>query len=166
MAKRPFVTFKVEGLKESIARLEELPKATRRNVTKKVALGMLEPIEGRMVELAPEETGTLVRSIDKSHKARGKKKPRARRKAGQWRVPAASYITAHLGPTGASPNPLFQEFGTVNMPPNAFARPAFDERAGQAIEVAGQLFRVHIGKAIERMEKKAARAKAKAAKVR
>lgn len=150
------VTFKVTGLKEAIAGLDELPKATQRNVRERVGRDMLAPMMATAQALAPQEKGKLVGSITTSKKAVGKVKKKTTRKGGQWRTAGGGESVMHMGP-GLTPNALWQEHGTANMPPNPFMRPAFDQHAQGAIAIAADAFRDHIGKAAAKAAKKKAK---------
>jgi HK97 gp10 family phage protein len=140
-------TVRVEGLKQVEAALGQLGKSTGRNVMRRVAVARLEPMAEEMRRLAPVDQTDLRDSI-----AVSTKRPRRHRKT--------SEVEAYVGP-GQHPQAHLQEFGTVNHPPQPFARPAWDGGKDALLEGIAEDLWSEIGKAAERQAKKAARLAAK-----
>lgn len=151
------IEVKTYGFRElERALVEELPKATARNVLRRTGIKSLKQLEGRAKELAPKDDGTLAESITT--------KPVKAKRASRDRYQSQSGVTIATGPTSrrsdsAGGNAAWQEFGTVNMPANPFMRPAIDSEAGGVIDVVRSELATEIGKAKSRIAKKAAKGK-------
>lgn len=155
-------TVKVEGLKEIDAALGQLGKTTGRNVMRRVAVKRLEPMAEEARRLAPDDPNTggrdLSESIEVSTKLAGYAKRLNKR--------SKSEVEAHMGPAGrggtkAPPQGTFQEFGTVNHPPQPFMRPVWDGGKEALLDGIGDDLWAEINKAAERQAKKTARLAAK-----
>ena len=140
-------TVKVEGLREVNDALGQLPKATGRNVMRRVAVKRLQPIAADMKLNAPVHLSDLRDSITVTTK-----KPKKRRKVAE--------VEAYAGP-GRLPQASLQEFGTVNHGPQAFARPAWDKGKGDLLPGLADDFWDEINKAAARLARKSARLAAK-----
>lgn len=136
-------TVKVEGLKEVNDALGQLPKATGRNVMRRVAIKRLEPIAEEMRSRAPVDDADLKDSITVTTR-----KPRRRRKV--------SEVEAYAGP-GRHPQASLQEFGTAHHGPQPFARPAWDNGKGDLLPGLADDFWEEINKAAQRLARKSAR---------
>jgi HK97 gp10 family phage protein len=145
------VTFDVEGLKECEEALEELSKATQRNVLKRALLAAGAPAAEAAQRLAPRRTGRLASSINVSTQL-SKRQRRIHRK----QSPVEAYIGA-----GPAPHAHLQEFGTAHHAPNPFLRPAIDQTGKKTIEIFQEEIRKETDRAVERARAKAARIKAK-----
>lgn len=111
-------TVKVKGLKEIQAALRELPKATAKNVMRRVLRARAQLIADRAAEMAPVERGDLRDSIAVSSKL-----SRGGRRAAPKLSPTA--IEVFVGPSQI-PHAIWQEFGTEHHAPHPFLRPAWD----------------------------------------
>lgn len=150
------IKLRAEGFRElERALAEDLPRATAKNALNRTAINSMERIRTRMGQLAPRDEGTLAESM-KTERVKAK-----RQRGGRY---ARSTGVAVM--TGPAPerkidqyNASWQEFGTVKMPANSYARPAADGE-GQAVvdEVRDELTR-QIEKAKARIAKKLAKRK-------
>lgn len=140
-------TVSVEGLREVDTALGQLPKATGKNVLRRVALRRLEPVAEAMRVRVPVAKSDLKDSI-----AVTTKNPRRHRKQ--------STVEAHAGP-GRHPQAHLQEFGTVHHGPQAYARPAWDAEKDNLLDGIKDDLWAEIEKAAQRQARKAARLAAK-----
>lgn len=144
-------TFRVEGLSELKAALDELPKATGTNVLKRALLKAAEPIEARAEQLAPRLSGALQRSVTAGTKLSGRQKKQHRKE---------SKVEIFVG-AGALVQAITQEFGTAHHPPQPFLRPAWAANKVKALNSIKELLAEEIEKARARLARKAARLAAK-----
>lgn len=150
---------KVEGLKEVEAALAQLPKATGRNVMRRVAVARLEPMaeDARSRASANNWSGDLADSIEVSTKSAGY----ARRISRNSRSEAEAY----MGPAGrggkAPPQGTQQEFGNQNHGPQPSIRPAWDAGKPDLLPGIAEDLWAEIDKAAERIARKTARLAAK-----
>lgn len=156
-------TVKLAGFRELDRALSELPKATGKNVLRRVAKGALEPMADRAAALAPEETGKLAFSIIVSEKRtrRAKGKSKTRFSGGRFITDASTGIEMAMGPasgTGVLQYATFVEFGTVDTPAHPFMRPAWAAGAEPALDYIKANLGSEIDKAASRLAKKRARA--------
>lgn len=143
-----------DGLEDGLRELTEFSGRTTngKNAVKRGMLKAMKRIEDRARALAPKDDGELAGSITT--------KPVKAKRVSGTRYAKQEGITVRTGPSGrreAGGNAAWQELGTVNMPANAYMRPAADEQ-GQAVidELAGVLTE-EVGKTIARARKKAAK---------
>ena len=141
------LAFRIEGLDDLVQNLGNLPKATGKNVLKRVLMRAAEPLAGTAARLAPYRTGRLSFSISIGTQL-------TRRQ----RVPKRSEVEVYVGPAGgggALAYASFAEFGTAVTPAHPFMRSAWE--ATQSVvfgEIVGQL-QSEVGKAVARAERKA-----------
>lgn len=149
-------TFKVEGLKELDAALAELPRATGKNVLRRVARKSLEPLAADMKARAPDDPKTggmdLKNSIGVGTRLT-KRQAKLHRK--MFRDDKAS-VEAFAG-AGNVPHAHLQEFGAAHHGPQPFARPAYDAWKGTAVPNIATDLAAEIDKAAKRLQRKAAR---------
>lgn len=111
------ITSKLEGLEQTVANLSDLPKATGRNVLRRVLRKNAEPVANLAARIAPHRTGRLAYSITVSTQL-------TRRHRGA----KVSEVEVYIGP-GAGLGTLnyasFDEFGTSDTPAFAFMRGAW-----------------------------------------
>lgn len=155
MARRTVV--KVEGLKAVEAALGDLPKATGKNVLRRVALARLEPMAEEARRRAPEEDSDLKDSIAVSTKSS---------RYAKWKSRKQNTVEAYMGPGGegsghAPPQGSLQEFGTSRHAAQPFMRPAWDGGKADLLDGIADDLWSEINKASARLEKKAARFAAK-----
>jgi HK97 gp10 family phage protein len=141
---------KVEGLKEVQAALHELPKATAKNVIRRVLKSRGEPIADAARSRVPVDQGDLKRSIAVSTKL-------TRRQRGKHKKFGPNDVEVFVGP-GAHPQAHMQEFGTSKEPAQPFMRPAWDQTRMDVLDgIAADLW-TEIEKAVARRARKAAKA--------
>lgn len=146
------IKVKVTGLREVEKALANLPKATAKNVVRRVLKTRAQPIAEAARNLAPVDEGDLQKSITV-----GTKLSKAQRGKHRKRTPGTVEMFIGAGP---NPQAHLQEFGTKDMPPQPFMRPAWD--GGKETLLAGikdDLW-TEIEKAVGRLAKKAAKAAA------
>ncbi len=177
-------TIKIEGLKELDRALGELTKATARNVLKRVLVKAGEPIAQAARNLAPVDSGELRDSIQVSSRIKntiGAAEFAAVLRAGGTRQEAGaalraarrssgpgSFAEVHVGPAQAKTKAdaikrIVQEFGSINNPAQPYMRPAWAQEQNHALDIVKAELGGEIIKTAKRI---AARAAAKAAKVK
>lgn len=156
---------KLEGFRELDRALARLPKATGKNVLRRIARGALEPMAAAAQSHAPRgPTGNLHVGIAVSQKRtkRSKTQAVAMRKSGKWRSDPSTGIEMAMGPTsrmGVLGYASFVEFGTVDTAPQPYMRPAWDGGAMNALEYIKANLKGAIDKAAARLAKKRLKAK-------
>ena len=140
------MTFKVDGLKELQTALQELPKATGRNVMQRTLIKAAKPIETAAIAKVPVATGNLKKSITTSTRLT------KRQRSAQ---PKRSLVEVYVGSSSIG---TLVEFGTSDTPPQPFLRPAWDGNKEQALKIIKDEMGNEIAKAAARLAKKAARA--------
>ena len=151
-------TFKVEGLSELKNALLELPKATGKNVMRRVLKQRAQPIADSASSAAPankqgEDDNIILRdSISVSTKL----SKRQRRDAKDTK----SYTEVYVGPSAKAFYAFMQEFGTSKFKPQPFMRPAWDSNKLTVLAGIKDDLWAEIKKASERLARKAAKAKA------
>lgn len=168
------MTMKVEGLKELDKALAELPKATARNVLVRALKKAAEPMRAAAAAKAPVLTGKLRDSVvfttkkPKYHDMgsvayyfamRGgasKDEAAAAMRGARQQYPNA-FAEVFMGPTRRKVG-YWQEFGTVNMSPNPFMRPAWDAHKRKTVDVFSAILEAEIDKSAKRLAKKRAKA--------
>ena len=141
---------RVTGFRELDRALGELPKATAKNVLKRVGKAALEPMAAAAEQLAPKRLGKLALSVDVSDKrTRRAKRP----------IPPGTVVIV-MGPgsgTGTLQYATHVEFGTVDTAPRPFMRPAWDGGQQRLLKDVIDGLTVEIGRAGARAARKAAR---------
>ena len=146
------VTVKIAGLRDLEKSLFGLPKATQKNVVRRVLKKAGEPIRDDARSDAPVARGILKRSIAVSTKlskrqARINRGSAAKKKGSiQVFIGAGNYPYAHM-----------QEFGTDNLPRQAFLGPAFDQNKTRVLTKIIKDMQIEIDKAAKRLAKKQAK---------
>ncbi len=145
------VTVKVDGLAELQTALRQLPDTTAKNVLRRVAKQVLEPIAQSAAQKAPVDDGVLRSAIHVGSKLSRKQKSR-HRKMGvddvEMFAGSAPLPQAHL-----------QEFGTIHSPAQPFMRPAWDTGKEAMLNQIKDLLWFEIEKAAARAARKAAKGK-------
>ncbi|WP_226578887.1 HK97-gp10 family putative phage morphogenesis protein [Acuticoccus sediminis] len=144
---------RIEGLRELEKALAELPKATGKNVLRRVLKKRAEPIAINMVSLAPVRSGALGRSVD--HGPIGRLSRRQKAMHRKWGSSTA--VEWFIG-AGTNPQSITQEFGTFKEPAQPFARPAWDAGKMQMLGGIKDDLWMEIQKSAERLARKRARA--------
>jgi HK97 gp10 family phage protein len=143
---------KVEGLRQIETALHELPKATAKNVMRRVLREKAQPIADTATALAPVLSGDLKESVAVSTKL-SKRARRGHRKL------SPNAVEVFVGPF-AAPRSIAQEFGTIDHAPQPFMRPAWDKHQDSVLEGIGEAMWAEIKKAAARQARKAAKAAA------
>jgi HK97 gp10 family phage protein len=144
--------FKVEGLRELEAALANLPKATGKNVLRRVLKKAAAPVESDAAAGAPQFAGLLASDVKTGTRL-------TRRQAGMVRREGKSDAEIHVGVS--DPAGVQQEFGNENHGPQPFLRPAWDANKDAALRTIGDDLGSEIEKAAARLARKAARKAAK-----
>jgi len=145
------MSFKLEGLSDLVAGLEELTKATATNVQKRALKEAAAPMEAYAKMKAPVRTGFLRESINISSKLSARQRSQS---------PKAAKVEIYVGPP-SMPRGIVAEFGSVKQAPHPFMRPAWDANKRGALETIKDILKDEIEKARQRAARKAARLLAK-----
>lgn len=142
--------FKIDGLRETEAALAELPKATGKNVLRRVLKAAAAPIESAAQSMAPHLTGTLERKIVTG--------TRLTRRQAQMVRKADSKSSAEIHVGTADPAGIQTEFGNVHQAAEPWLRPAWDENKDGALNTIATDLGTEVEKAAIRLARKSARA--------
>ena len=155
------MTFKirVEGLRECEAALAELPKATGRNVLRRIGRGSLEPMRNHAASIAPDNPETGAPDLRTSLATVEQRTAKARFRKGQFRSARSTGVAFRMGVPRRVFYGLFQEYGTVKMAANPFMRPANDAGAQAVVDYIADNLKAEIGKATARLARKRAKAR-------
>lgn len=162
------IVLKVEGLRELQAALEELPKATSRNVVRRALMNALKPMEAQAEALAPSLTGQLRSTIETSAKLSRRQKAQHAADIGAKTVKTAegyrstpqTTVFMFMGPASSAKS-IVQEFGSVHQSPQPYMRPTWDSGAMAALKSIKDEFATELEKARARLARKAAKLAAK-----
>lgn len=138
--------YHIEGLKELDKALEELPKATAKNVLLRTLKIEGEPIRQTASELAPDDPKTSGKDLHSSIVTATT--PSRNRD---------SDVEVSIGPSRKTFWGLFQEFGTSHSGAQPFMRPAFDSKVMQVLSGIRDRLADEIEKARKRLARKAER---------
>lgn len=145
-------TVKIEGLKELDKALGELPRATGKNVLRRVIRDAAEPMAQAARAAAPWDEGHLRESIDVGSRL-------SRRQAGMHRKMFASdraSVEMFVGP-GPHPQGHLREFGGDGNRPHPYMRPAWDAHKRPVLDAIANSLWYEIDKAAQRLARKQAR---------
>ncbi|MDX1127452.1 HK97 gp10 family phage protein [Sinorhizobium medicae] len=147
---------RVEGLRELDRALSELPKATAKSVLRRTLLKAGGPLADEMRNLAPDDPSTSGGDL-KSSIAVGTKLSRRQAKLHRREFKNdKAFAEVFVGP-GPDPAAWNQEFGNINHGPQSFARPAWDGKQREVLDVIKIETWNEIEKAAQRLARKAAR---------
>lgn len=157
-------SFKVSGFKElEQALVQELPKATAKNVLWRTAEGAMKRIETRMSQMAPVDPqdrdgdGNHLRDTMKTERIK------ATRQRGSVKFDPRSGVAVRTGPAPvgkrARANAGWQEFGTVKQAAQSYARPAADSESENVIDDVRDQLAAQIEKAKARIARRALKGK-------
>ncbi|KFB10335.1 HK97-gp10 family putative phage morphogenesis protein [Nitratireductor basaltis] len=147
----------VDGLRELEKALEELPKATGKNVLRRVLRKAAEPIADDMRAKAPDDPvtqGNDLRSSIGIGTKLGKRQGKLHRKMFKNDKAAVEMFVG----AGVIPHSHLQEFGSTIHGPQPFARPAWDANKNHALNIVAKELGTEITKAAERLARKQAKA--------
>lgn len=146
-------SFKIEGLAELDAALEELPKATARNVLLRTLKEQGKPIRDDGERNAPRLKGGLKQSYTVSTKLSRRQKSLNKKE---------SMVEVYIGP-GPAPKGVQTEFGNAHQAAHPHLRPAFDGNVMKVLAGIRNSLADQVEKARARLAKKAERLAAKIA---
>jgi HK97 gp10 family phage protein len=146
-------TFKIEGLADLDEALDELPKATARNVLLRTLKEQGAPIRDDGERNAPRLSGGLKQSYTVSTKLSGRQKKMNRKQ---------SDVEVYIGP-GPAPKGVQTEFGNAHQAAHPHLRPAFDGNVRKVLAGIAKSLTAEIEKARARLARKAERDAAKMA---
>jgi hypothetical protein len=141
---------RVAGLQELDRALGELPKATGKNVLRRVLLKRAQPIADNYRAGVDVQQGHLRQSIGASTKLTSRQASKARRLG-------KSTVEVYAG-AGPDPAAHLEEFGSVHNAPNGALRRAWDGGRMAALEGLKDDLGAEVGKAAARLAKKRAKA--------
>lgn len=158
----------IEGLRELDRALGDLPKATAKNVLKRVLLKRAKPLEDAARANAPVDIGHLAASAAATTRLsrrqarlhRRESGGGARRTAEGWRSDPKGDVFVFVG-FPSSPKSIVQEFGSIDQSPQPFMRPAWDAEQRGILEGLKTDLWTEIDKAAKRLARKQARLAAK-----
>lgn len=145
------VTVKLEGFRELDAALGKLPKATAKNVLRRVLKKAAQPVDVDASSAAPVNTGKLQVSV-----ITGTQLTRSQRR-GATLATSNYYAEIHVGTSLG--RGMFQEFGTFKDAPQPWFRPAWEANKDTALNI----IKVELGGEIEKAAKRYAKKLAKGA---
>jgi HK97 gp10 family phage protein len=144
-------TIRVDGLKELDEALQELPKATARNVLLRTLKEQGEPIRADGERNAPKDKGGLKQSYTVGTKLSRRQKSQNKKE---------SMVEVYIGP-GPAAKGVQTEFGNAHQAAQPHLRPAFDGNVQRVLAGIRDDLAAQIEKARERLARKAARVLAK-----
>ncbi len=145
------MTVKLEGFRELDRALGRLPKATAKNVLRRVLKKAAQPVDDAASAAAPVNTGVLERSV-----ITGSQLTRSQRR-GAVLSTSNYYAEIHIGTSLG--RGMFQEFGTFKDAAQPWFRPAWEANKDAALTV----IKVELGGEIEKAAKRYAKKLAKGA---
>lgn len=146
----PVITARLEGLEQTVANLNELPKATGRNVLRRVLKKNAEPVADLAAQLAPSRTGRLSYSISVSFTLTRRHRRDKVNEAEVYIGPASGLGTLNYA--------SFDEFGTIDTPAFAFMRGAWSAKQDETLSGITSDLKTEVERAAARNARKLARA--------
>lgn len=143
---------KIEGLRELEVALRELPKATGKNVLRRVLREIAEPIAAEAAASADTVSGDLARSFGVGTKLSPNQSKKHRKMFKDDRAAVEMFVGA-----GALPQAHLEEFGSINNSPTPMLRPAWDSHSGSMLVNVSKKLWTEIDKAAARYAKKMAK---------
>lgn len=142
------VTYKIEGLRETERALAELPKATAKNVGRRVLKAAAQPILDDFQERAPRLTGHMVETAGIS--TRLSRRQKAQHRAADDRDHVEMFV-------GAGPNPqaVQQEFGNEHHAAQPSLTPAWEANKRRSLDIVKDRLWAEIEKAAKRLARRA-----------
>lgn len=147
-------TVKIKGLRELEAALSELPKATQKNVLKRVMMPAADVVDEAASGNAPEDTGKLERDVHVGTKlTRRQHTGGAQRQAdGSFGSAAKNYVEVHIGTSLA--RGMFTEFGTFKDAAQMWFTRAWAGTQAPALEIISAKLAGEIEKAANKLRAK------------
>jgi HK97 gp10 family phage protein len=153
-------TVSISGLRELDAALGELPKATGRAVLRRIGIRAFAPVIATAKQLVPVDKGELRDSLKVATKLSRRQQQKHARAVAEGKASVMLYAGAT-----SLPHAHLVEYGTANMPPQPFMRPAWDQEKDGVLATIKAELGGEIEKAARRLAVRAARRTAKAAAV-
>lgn len=148
----------VTGLKETVAALQELPRATARNVLRRALMKRAEPLVSLMRSYAPDDPSTSGKHDLRTNIAVGQRlSPRQARLHRRETKDEKQFAEVFVGVTTMARQGLLMEFGTEHSAPQPFVRPGWDQGAGDVLQGLSSDIWQEIDKAARRRAVKLAR---------
>lgn len=144
----------IEGLRELDRALGELPKATAKNVLRRVGRKALEPVARDAEARAPVLSGQLKIEIGVGTRLTRRQAAlhrRATRGAGK------AFVEVFAGVGRSVPQGHLREFGGDGAPPHPYMRPSWDANKMRVLESIKDDLAEEIRKAAERLARRRAR---------
>ena len=146
-------TVKIDGLKGLERALSELPRATGKNVLRRVLKARGQPIADAAAGAATRRSGALAESFAVSTQLSPRQKGQHRKMFANDKAAVEMFVGA-----GPLPQAHLEEFGSVNNDPQPMLRPAWDEGQAALLEGISDDLWKEIDKAASRLAKKLAKA--------
>ena len=150
-------TVKIEGLRELEVALAELPKATGKNVLRRVLRKRAQPIADVARSMAPDDPATGGNDLRSSIGVGTRLSPRQRALHRKAVKDDRAFAEMFVG-AGPLPHSHMQEFGTVHHGPQPFMRPAWDGGKAATLDGIADDLWSEIDKSARRLAKKRAKA--------
>jgi HK97 gp10 family phage protein len=156
---------RIEGLRELEAALADLPKATGKNVLRRVLKKAAAPIENAAASAAPVRTGVLQFNVAASFQLNANQK-KAVRQSGD-KSSAEIHVGVRSGKSVSGADAFAQvagiqtEFGNAHQAAQPWLRPAWDANKDGALRTIAADLGTEIEKAAKRQARKTARLAAK-----
>ncbi len=168
----------VEGLSGLQEALDQLPRATQKNILKRVLLKRAKPLVERAKALVPVDSGGLKESIKAVAEAssgggagkrafhEAKKQGKSDKDAGKAARAASRAAASDLSATvvvgpDKRPNAHMVEYGSINNAAKPYMRPAFDASVTEILDGIGKDIGDEIKRAVERRAKRAEKKRTK-----
>lgn len=147
---------RIDGLKELDQALSQLPRATGKNVLRRIGIRSLAPVISAARNNVPVYRGDLKESL----KITTKLSKRQQRENAKAVADGKASVQLYAG-AAALPHAHLVEFGTATTPPQPFMRPAWDANKDEVLDIIKSELGDEITKAAARLARKAARLAAK-----
>lgn len=152
-------TVRIEGLSQLADTMRELPKATQKNVLKRVLMKRGQPLATAMRNLAPDDPRTPnTKDLKGSIGVGTKLTPRQSRLHKKETKNDKQFAEVFVG-AGKVPHAHLNEWGTINMAAQPFARPAWDENKDAILDGIKDDLWTEIDRAAKRHARKLAKGK-------
>lgn len=146
-------TVHIDGLIDLDRALGQLPRATAKNVLRRVLLQAAQPIADDYRAHVDVKSGDLQKTIGVGTKLT-KRQARLQRRQDE-----RSYVEVYAG-AGDDPAAHLEEFGSIHNTPNGALRASWDTNQGRALETIKTELGTEIAKAADRVARKRTRAAA------
>lgn len=149
---------RMSGLKELDEALGKLPRATGKNVLRRIAIRSLAPVLSAAKQFVPVNEGHLRNSLKITTRLSKRQQRENAKEVAEGKASVQLYAGA-----SALPHSHLVEFGTAKMAPQPFLRPAWDANKEDVLQLIKDELGTEITKAAARLARKTARLAAKGA---